>query len=61
MFYTLTEEEFKVYRLCRAEIIKLYNNLCSIPESNRNEVILSNLKLYAGILNVQEGVKYDEF
>lgn len=60
MLYTLTEEEFKVYRLCRAEIIKLYNNLCSIPESNRNEVISNNIKLYANILGIQEGIKYNE-
>jgi hypothetical protein len=60
MFYTLSEEEFKTYRLCRAEIIKLYNNLCCIPEDKRNEVILSNIKSYANILNIQEGIKYDE-
>lgn len=60
MLYTLTEEEFKVYRLCRSEIIKLYNTFCDIPINKRNEIISSNIKLYANILNVQEGVKYNE-
>ena len=60
MFYTLTEEEFKTYRLCRAEIIKLYNHFCDIPEGKRNEVIANNIKLYADILNIEEGVKYNE-
>lgn len=34
MLYTLTEEEFKSYRLCKAAVEKLYKNLLTIHQTN---------------------------
>lgn len=34
MLYTLTEEEFKTYRLCRSCVKDLYNSLLKIYQEN---------------------------
>ncbi len=51
------EEEFKGYRECRAEIIKLYNQI--IKKYNiGNEIIDRQVEKYGKILGVQAGEEY---
>lgn len=56
MYYTLTEEEFKEYRLCRAEIIDLYNKL--VMTNSSSEYAQQKIKEYANILGIEEGEEY---
>lgn len=61
MTYTLTEEEFKQYRLCRAEIIKLYNGFVQLLKEDRykeDKNIINRMKQYAKILDIEEGKEY---
>ena len=57
MKYILSEEEFKVYRECRAEIIKLYNNLC-LSNSN-SEYVQNKINQYSKILGIEIGELYE--
>ena len=56
MYYVLTEEEFKEYRLCRAEIIDLYNRL--VLTNSDSEYAQKKIKLYSNILGVETGELY---
>lgn len=56
MNYILTEEEFKEYRLCRAEIIDLYNKL--VITNSSSEYAQQKIKKYADILGIKEGEEY---
>lgn len=56
MYYVLTEEEFKEYRLCRAEIIDLYNRL--VLTNSDSEYAQKKIKLYSNILGVKTGELY---
>lgn len=56
MKYILSEEEFKVYRECRAEIINLYNNLC-LNNSN-SEYVQNKIEQYSKILGIERGEIY---
>lgn len=56
MKYILSEEEFKVYRLCRAEIIDLYNKLCWA--NSNSEYAQKKIKQYADILGIEAGEEY---
>lgn len=58
MLYTFTEEEFKVYRECRSEIIKVYNQMTDIYLTG-NEAIDRNVEKYSKILGVEKGKKYN--
>ena len=57
MLYTLTEEEFKGYRECRAEIIKLYNQIIK-KYNTGNEIIDRQVEKYGKILGIQAGEEY---
>lgn len=58
MLYTLTEEEFKVYRECRSEIIKVYNQMINHYLTG-NEAIDKNVERYAKLLGVEKGERYN--
>lgn len=58
MHYILSEEEFKQYRECRSEIIKIYNQIINSYRKG-NEVIDNNIERYAKILGIKEGERYE--
>lgn len=61
MKYILSEEEFKVYRLCRAEIIKTYNGFIKLLKEERykeDKNIIDRMKQYANILDIKAGEEY---
>ena len=61
MKYILSEEEFKVYRLCRAEIIKTYNGFIKLLKEERykkDQNIINRMKQYADILDIKAGEEY---
>lgn len=61
MQYILSEEEFKTYRLCRAEIIKTYNGFVKLLKEERykeDKNILSRMERYADILGIKAGEEY---
>ena len=57
MYYTLNEEEFKIYRLCKSEIIKLYNQLLNVYQKG-NTAIDKNVEKYGKIIGAEIGKKY---
>ena len=55
MLYTLTEEEFKTYRLCKFCIKDLYNSLLSIYQNNpekMTEQMKQKLNIYKEALGL---------
>ena len=58
MLYTLTEKEFKEYRECRSEIIRIYNQMINHYLTG-NEAIDKNIERYAEILKIEPGNKYE--
>jgi len=61
MKYILSEEEFKVYRLCRAEIIRTYNGFIKLLKEERykeDQNIINRMKQYADILDIKAGEEY---
>ena len=61
MQYILNEEEFKVYRLCRAEIIRTYNGFIKLLKEERykeDQNIINRMKQYADILDIKAGEEY---
>lgn len=55
MLYTLTEEEFKTYRLCKSCIKDLYNSLLSIYQNNpekMTEQMKQKLNIYKEALGL---------
>ena len=61
MYYILSEDEFKVYRLCRAEIIKTYNGFVKLLKEDRyktDQNIINRMTQYAGILGIKAGEEY---
>lgn len=59
MQYILSEDEFKIYRLCRSEIIKLYNQLLNVYQKG-NTAIDKNVKKYGKLIGAEIGEKYKE-
>lgn len=61
MNYILSEEEFKQYRLCRAEIIKLYNGFIDLlnDKYKGDQNIYNKMSKYANILEIEAGNKYE--
>jgi hypothetical protein len=61
MNYILSEEEFKKYRLCRAEIIKLYNGFIDLlnDKYKGDQNIYNRMSEYANILEIEAGKKYE--
>lgn len=61
MKYILSEEEFKTYRLCRAEIIRTYNGFIKLLKEERykeDQNIINRMKQYADILDIKAGEEY---
>jgi hypothetical protein len=62
MQYILSETEFKHYRECRAEIIKLYNGFLELlkqEQYKKDSNIINRMQLYAKILNIKAGEQYE--
>lgn len=57
MQYILSETEFKHYRECRAEIIKLYNQLCI--NNDNSKYIQEKINQYSKILGIKAGEQYE--
>ena len=61
MQYILSEEEFKTYRLCRAEIIRTYNGFIKLLKEERykeDQNLINRMKQYADILDIKAGEEY---
>ena len=62
MNYILSEEEFKKYRLCRSEIIQIYNGFIELLKQDRykeDQNIINRMNKYAKILEIEAGNKYE--
>jgi hypothetical protein len=62
MNYILSEEEFKKYRLCRAEIIQLYNGFIELLKQDKykeDQNIINRMNKYAKILGIEAWNKYE--
>lgn len=59
MQYILSEDEFKIYRVCRSEIIKLYNSMLNVYKTG-NLAIDKNVEKYGKIIGAEIGEEYKD-